>query len=120
MHPSDLRSGAIHKMHLTKDKHTAILCPPQHEVGRENPLPKGDNTPQSLAVFLCLSFFAHGQVHIMMVLFGQPLWLVVPLGDILTPFNTVANTVRSIGVGFILQTKGITAWKLKIQHKLQT
>ncbi|MDD5754975.1 MAG: hypothetical protein PHN45_09500 [Methylococcales bacterium] len=68
-------------MTLTKNQHTAILCPPQHEVGRENPFSKGDNSPQSKAVFLCLSFFNLVEfdlikLNIMMVLFGQSLGLV--------------------------------------------
>ena len=82
-------------------------------VGRENPFRKGDNTPQSLAVFLCPSFF-HGSllsrvIHIMMVLFERPLRSVVPFRGILTSFNTVTNTVRSISGGYPTQRKGITA-----------
>jgi hypothetical protein len=87
---------------------TNLSAPRNIEVGCGNPFRKGDNTPQSLAVFLCLSFYALGHTHIMMVLFGQPLWLVVPFRGITTPFNTVTNTVVSIGGGFILQRKGIT------------
>ncbi len=82
-------------------------------VGRENPFRLGDNTPQSLAVFLRLSFL-HGSllsfvIHIMMVLFGQSLGLVAPSRGILTSFNTVTNTVRSIGGGFTNLRLGITA-----------
>ena len=101
-------------MTLTKHKHTAILCPPHNEVGRENPFSKGDNSPQSKAVFLCLSFFNLVEfdlikLNIMMVLFGQSLGLVAPLRGILTPLNTVANTVRSMRDGFTTLSKGITA-----------
>ncbi len=107
--------STIHKMTLTKNKHTAILNALRNiEVGRENPFSNGDNTPQLKAVFFCPSFFdspiLDSRFNIMMGLFGQSLGLVVPLRGILTPFNSVANTVRSIGVGFIkLQSNGITA-----------
>ena len=82
-------------------------------VGCGNPFRKGDNTPQSLAVFLCPSFF-HGSllsrvIHIMMVLFGQSLGLVAPCRGITTSFNTITNTVVSISGGYPTQSKGITA-----------
>ncbi len=110
-----MKNASISKIRLTKSTTTTKMTAPRNiEGGRGNPLPKGDNnSPQLKAVFLCLSFFNLVEfdlikLNIMMVLFGQPLWLVVPLGGISTPFNTVTNTVESIGVGFILQTKGIT------------
>lgn len=81
--------------------------------GRGNPFRLGDNTPQSLAVFLRLSFF-HGSllsrvIHIMMVLFGQSLGLVAPSRGISTPFNTVTNIVENTGDGFTNLRLGITA-----------
>lgn len=101
-------------MTLTKNNHTAILCPPRNiEGGCGNPFSKGDNSPQSLAVFLRPSFFAYSILstafHIMMVLFGQSLGLVAPLRGITTPFNTVTNTVVSSSDGYSILSKGITA-----------
>ncbi len=109
---------------VTRIKHKTILthhhtpakmttyC--KSSVGRSNPFSNGDNTPQLKAVFFCPSFlelcnFASFK-FIMTVLFGQPLWLVVPLRGITTPFNTVTNIVVNISDGFIkLQSNGITA-----------
>jgi hypothetical protein len=109
-----LTDGAIHKTTLTKNKHTAILCSPRthYELGRDNPISKGDRTPQSLAVFLCPSFLKPTLCrlsNIMMGLFGQSLRLVAPLRDIVTPSNPVANAVTSISVGNPILSKGITA-----------
>jgi hypothetical protein len=91
-----------------------MTAPRSIEVGRGNPFRLGDNTPQSLAVFLRLSFFNlvefdRIKLNIMMVLFGQSLRLVAPSRGISTPFNTVANTVESIGDGFTHFRLGITA-----------
>ena len=101
-------------MILTQRNTKATIAPPRHiEGGRSNPFRKGDNTPQSLAVFLCPSFF-HGSllsrvIHIMMVLFERPLRSVVPFRGITTSFNTVTNTVVSISGSYPTQRKGITA-----------
>jgi hypothetical protein len=88
----------------------ATYCKSSH--GRENPFRTGDNTPQLLAVFLCLSFLKPTLCrlsNIMMVLFGQSLWLVAPVRGILTPRHTVTNTVRSNSDGFNhSQRTGIT------------
>jgi hypothetical protein len=46
--------------------------------------------------------------NIMMGLFGQSLWLVAPLRGILTPHNSITNTVRSIGGVYTTLSKGIT------------
>ena len=82
-------------------------------VGRENSFSKGFNKPQILiAVFLCLSVvdspIMDNLLHIMMGLFGQCLPLVAPLRGILTPYNSIANTVRSIDDVYPIQSKGIT------------
>lgn len=109
--PSNLPTSP--KMTLTKHNHPAILCPPQHEVGCGNPRRTGDKTPQSLAVFLCLSFLGvpnfWATKSIMMGLFGQSLRLVAPVRGITTPLSPVANTVVSIGVGYPTFRTGITA-----------
>ncbi|MDD2863931.1 MAG: hypothetical protein PHC99_04320, partial [Methylococcales bacterium] len=64
---------------------TKMTAPRSIEVGFSSSNYKGDNTPQSLAVFLCLSFFGFLKFReaniIMVVLLGQPFWLVVPLYD---------------------------------------
>ena len=101
-------------MTLPKDQHTAILCPPQHEVGLCNPFSKGDNSPQSLkAVFLCPSFLAQSNFglckFIMVVLFEQPLRLVSPLRDIANSLNTAAQCFATLRDGFTTLSKGITA-----------
>jgi hypothetical protein len=100
-----MASASISKMHLTKSTtRTTMTAPRNIEVGRGNPFSNGDNTPQSLAVFLCLSVFDRpnlgSRFNIMMGLFGQSLRLVVPLRGISTPCNSVTNTVESIGVGY--------------------
>jgi hypothetical protein len=80
--------------------------------GCGNPFRLGDNTPQLLAVFFCPSFLKPALCrlsNIMMVLFGQSLGLVAPSRGITTPFNTVTNTVVSIGVGYSILRLGITA-----------
>lgn len=77
--------------------------------GRGNPFSNGDRTPQIKAVFLCLSFFQHAGLHIMMGLLGQSLRLVAPLRGISTPCNSVANTVESICGGYSILSNGITA-----------
>ena len=82
--------------------------------GRGNPFSKGFNKPQILiAVFLCLSVvdspIMDNLLHIMMGLFGQCLPLVAPLRGILTPYNSIANTVRSIDDVYPIQSKGITS-----------
>jgi hypothetical protein len=90
---------------LTHENHAAILNATRNiEGGRENPFRTGDNTPQIKAVFLRPSFLEQCNFasfkFIMMVLFGQSLGLVAPVRGILTPFNTVTNTVRSMRDGF--------------------
>ncbi len=99
---------------LTHENHAAILNAPRNiEGGRENPFRTGDNTPQIKAVFLRPSFLEQCNFasfkFIMMVLFGQSLGLVAPVRGILTPFNTVTNTVRSMRDGFPTLRTGITA-----------
>ncbi|MGB4498008.1 MAG: hypothetical protein WBI40_04855 [Methylococcaceae bacterium] len=102
-------------MKLTNNNSTANIAPPRNiGGGRENPFITGDNSPQSLkAVFLRPSFLRCpkflGQLSIMTVLFGQSLGLVAPVSGILTPFNTVTNTVRSMRDGFTHSITGITA-----------
>lgn len=95
----------------SKSNNIATHC--KSSVGRENPFRQGFNKPQSLAVFLRLSVMDSpilgNLFNIMMVLFGQSLGLVAPCRGILTPLNTVANTVRSISDGFTNQRQGITA-----------
>ncbi|MDD2865485.1 MAG: hypothetical protein PHC99_12295, partial [Methylococcales bacterium] len=70
-------------------------------------------TPQSLAVFLCLSFFGFLKFReaniIMVVLLGQPFWLVVPLYDSANSFNTATNCLAALRDGFTPLNKGITA-----------
>jgi hypothetical protein len=103
-------SEVNHKMHLTKSTTQTKM-----KVGCGNPFSKGDNTPQSLAVFLCLSFLADAyitrirSIQIMTALFWRPLWSVVPLHGITTRFNAVTNTVVSISDGYSILSKGITA-----------
>jgi hypothetical protein len=100
---------------LTHQNHVVILNAPRNiEVGLRNSFSKGDNSPQSLkAVFLCLSFFSWRIfaliTFIMVVLFGQPLWLVSPLRDIANPFNTAAQCLATLRDGFTTLSKGITA-----------
>lgn len=102
-------------MNLTPSHHTATICPTRNsfELGRGNPISNGDNTPQFKAVFLCLSFLRSrifgSATQIMMALFGQSFGLVVPLRDISTPFNAVANAVESFGVGNSIFSNGFTA-----------
>lgn len=83
-------------------------------VGCGNPFRQGDNTLQiSIAVFLCLSVFNFHHwwelYIIMMVLFGQSSGLVAPCRGITTPFNTVTNTVVSIGDDITNLRQGITS-----------
>jgi hypothetical protein len=91
------------------------MTAPQNEVGGRSPfLSKGDNSPPSKAVFLCLSFFNLVEfdlikLNIMMELFGQPLWLVSPLRDTANPLNSVANHFAVLRDGFTTLSKGITA-----------
>ena len=107
----------VSKITLTHPNHAAILCQPRHNVGLGcgSPFLQGDNTPHSLAVFFCPSFFVRSiklwreLIHIMMGLFGHPSRMVVPVSDISTPSNSVANTVESIGVGYPIFITGITA-----------
>lgn len=90
---------------------TKMTAPRNIEGGRENPFITGDK-PHLLAVFFCPSFLSGSILswlsNIMMGLFEQPLRLVVPVSGILTSFNPVTNTVRSISVGYPTLT-GITA-----------
>lgn len=108
-----MTSASISKMHLTKSTAPTKMTAPRNEVGCGNPRSIGDKTPQSKAVFFCPSFFHSPDlgrvIHIMMGLFGQPLWLVAPMRGITTPFSPVANTVVSIGVGYPTFSIGITA-----------
>ena len=96
---------------LTNDVNLYLHC--NSGVGRENPFRQGDNTPLSTVVFLRPQFFDSpnlgSRFNIMMVLFEQPFWLVAPCRGILTSFNTVANTVRSMRDGFTNFRQGITA-----------
>ena len=105
----------IYKLTLTKNQHTAILCPPQHEVGFSGSFFRtGDNTPIIKSVFLCLPFLGQsnfGQFKsIMTALFGQPLWLVVPVHDTANPLNAVTRFLAVLRDGFIHFRLGITAW----------
>ncbi len=98
------------KMTLTKNQHTAILCPPQHEVGFSGSFFRhGDNTPIIKSVFLCLPFFQHAGIHIMMALFGQPFWLVAPCRDTANPLNAVTRFLAVLRDGFTHFRHGITA-----------
>ncbi len=101
-------------MTLTKDNHLAILCPPQHEVGFSGSFFRtGDNTPIIKSVFLCLPFLGQsnfGQFKsIMTALFGQPLWLVVPVHDTANPLNAVTRFLAVLRDGFTTLRTGITA-----------
>jgi hypothetical protein len=101
-------------MKLTNKHHAAMLCAPRNIGGGcGNPFSIGDNTPQIKAVFLRPSFLAQRKFasckFIMMVLFGQSLGLVAPMRGITTPFNTVTNTVVSIGGGYSILSIGITS-----------
>ena len=98
-------------MTLTKDNHTAILCPPQHEVGFSSSFIHGDNSPQSKAVFFCPSFLAQRKFapckFIMTVLFGRPLRSVAPCSDSANSFNTVTRFLAGLRVGFTHFIHGI-------------
>ena len=102
-------------MKLTCTPSVTKIPPPRNIGGGFRSLfSKGDNSPQSLkAVFLYLSVFNWcifaPITFIMVVLFGQSLGLVAPSRGILTPFNTVTNTVRSIGGGYSILILGITS-----------
>jgi hypothetical protein len=101
-------------MTLTKHNHTAILCPPQHEVGFSGSFfSKGDNTPIIKSVFLCLPFLGQSNFgrfkSIMTALFGQPFWLVVPLHDTANPLNAVTRFLAVLRDGLTILSKGITA-----------
>ena len=82
-------------------------------VGICNPRINGDNTPQKLAVFLCLPFvnrfYFEQIIFIMAVLFEQSLWLVAPLSDIANSFNTVTRLFAKSSDGFTTLINGITA-----------
>lgn len=97
-------------MNLTVSPHAAILCPPRphDERGRCNPVGKGDKR-RNQWLFLCLSFFAYGRIHIMVGLFGQSLRLVVPFRDIATPNKSAAKTVASQASVIPTFRKGFTA-----------
>jgi hypothetical protein len=104
---SKLSLLSIFKMKLTKPQSTANIKTPRNiEGGRGNPFIQGDNSPQSLAVFLRPSFTELFGIHIMMVLFGQSLGLVAPCSGITTPFNTVTNTVVSMRDGLAYSIQG--------------
>jgi len=99
---------------LTNVKSMAKIIAPQHEVGLRNPfLRLGDNSPQSLAVFLCPSFLAQSNFglckSIMVVLFEQPLRLVSPSRDIANSLNTAAQCFATLRDGFTHFRLGITA-----------
>jgi hypothetical protein len=108
-----MASASISKMHLTKSTTpTTMIAPRSIEGGRENPFRTGDNSPQSLAVFLRPQFFDSSilsrRFNIMMVCVRQSLRLVSPVRGILTLARAVTNTVRSIGVGYPTLRTGIT------------
>ena len=112
------------KITLTNPNHPAILCPPQNEVGFSSSFFRlGDNSPQFKAVFFCPQFFCFQKFLkaniIMTVLFGRPLRSVSPSRDSANSFNTVTRFLAGLCDGFTHFRLGITAWKLKIQHKLQ-
>jgi hypothetical protein len=91
---------------LTNSNRVAILCLPcNSEVGRENPFRYGEKLPLFSVVFLCPSFRTTlvRVVSVMTGLLGQSSRLVAPYRGILTPFNSVAHTVRSIGFGYSSQ-----------------
>jgi hypothetical protein len=107
-------SASISKIRLTKTTtRTTMTAPRSIEVGFSSSNYKGDNTPQSLAVFLCPSFFGFLKFReaniIMVVLLGQPFWLVVPLYDSANSFNTATNCLAALRDGFTPLNKGITA-----------
>jgi hypothetical protein len=82
-------------------------------VGLRNSFRTGDNSPQLFeAVFLYLSVFSQCIfvliISIMVVLFGQPLWLVSPVRDIANPFNTAAQCLATLRDGFTTLRTGIT------------
>jgi hypothetical protein len=82
-------------------------------VGLRNSFRQGDNSPQLFkAVFLCLSFFNWCIFALitftMVVLFGQPLWLVSPCRDIANPLNAAAQCLATLRDGFTILRQGIT------------
>ena len=101
-------------MSLTKTTAPTTMTTPRNiEGGRENPFSKGDSSPQIKAAFLRPQFFDSSilsrRFNIMMVCVRQSLRLVSPLRGILTLARAVTNTVRSIGVGLTILSKGITS-----------
>lgn len=109
------RTLMANKMNLTHhNNQTKMIAPRNIEVGLRNPFRQGDNSPQSFkAVFLCLSFFSWCIFALitftMVVLFGQPLWLVSPCRDIANPLNTAAQCLATLRDGFTILRQGITS-----------
>ncbi len=87
-------------MKLTDITPPAILFAPckNNKVGRENPFScTGAKTPLSIVVFLCHPFSTViiRAIKVMTGLFvGQPVWLVAPVRDILTPIKNPAAICR--------------------------
>lgn len=109
----DINDGAHRKMKLTQHNTTARMTAPCNSmVGICNPRRKGDNMLIIKSVFLCLSFLGllnYEPFHsIMMALFWQPFWLVVPFRDIANQLNAVARCFATSCDGFTTQRKGIT------------
>ena len=75
---------------------------------------QGDNTPQLLAVFLCLPFLDAPKFwainSIMTVLRWQPSRLVSHCRDTANQFNAVARFLAVLRDGFTTLRQGITAW----------
>lgn len=114
--PSDFIELLImrNEMNLTHhNNQTKMTAPRNIEVGFSGSFFRtGDNTPIIKSVFLCLSFFnqrifASVQI-IMTALFGQPLWLVVPVHDTANPLNAVTRFLAVLRDGFTSLRTGIT------------
>ncbi len=100
-------------MKLTNNNTMTNLPAPHNEVGFCSSFRIGDNTPQDLAVFLCLPFLDAPNFwaikSIMTVLFEQPLRLVVPIHDTANSLNTVTKCFAALRDGLTTQRIGITA-----------
>ena len=109
-------SASISKMHLTK---TAMQT--KMKVGFSSSfISIGDNSPQSLAVFLCLSFSNQLNferiIFIMTVLFER-LRSVAPVSDIANSLSTVTRLFAKSSDGFTCFLTGTTNDKIKRSHR---
>lgn len=93
-------------MLLTDQNTRAILIPlsKKTKVGISTPFGRGENSPQSLAAFLCpVISTAFVRVYSVMAgLFGQPSRLAAPLRGSTNPLNPVARRLVPMGGGYFL------------------